>query len=94
MSNVYGNKVMSDGCVQKWTIKSKEGDIGIHEQGGQGRKIIATDNIKQVNRKICGRSRFTISKLSANSSHISRSACSHDTASPHTGSPQVKIEAI
>ena len=65
---------MSDGCVREWCRKFKEGRTDIHDEGGQGRKCEATEEIvEKVNQVVRERRRFTISELSVEFSEISRS---------------------
>jgi len=71
MSNVYGNNFMSDSCVRKWCRKFKVGYTDFHDEGGQGRKSVATEDIvEKVNEVVRERRSFTISEIS----QISRSA--------------------
>ena len=65
---------MSDGCVREWCRKFKEGRTDIHDEGGQGRKSVATEEIvEKVNQVVRERRRFTISELSVEFPEISRS---------------------
>lgn len=72
---VYGENIMSDSAVRKWCRIFQEGRTDVHDEGGQGRKSVATDDIvEQVNKVVRERRRFTISELSADFPAISRSA--------------------
>ena len=42
MSKVYGENFMSDGSVWEWCRKFKEGRTDVHDEGGHGRKSVAT----------------------------------------------------
>ena len=67
--------MMSDGSVREWCRKFKEGRIDDHDEGGQGRKSVATDDVvERVHRMVRERRRFTITELSADFPKISRSA--------------------
>ncbi|XP_031327821.1 protein GVQW3-like [Photinus pyralis] len=44
MSKVYGDNFMSDSMVRKWFREFKEGRTDVHDEGGQGRKSVATDD--------------------------------------------------
>lgn len=75
MSNVYGNNVMSDGSVREWCRKFKEGRTDVHDEGGQGRKSVATVGlVERVDQAVRCKRRFTISELSDEFPDISRSA--------------------
>ena len=39
---VYGENFMSDGSVREWCRKFKEGRTDVHDEGGHGRKSVAT----------------------------------------------------
>ena len=66
---------MSDGSVWEWCRKFKEGRIEVHDEGGQGRKSVATDAVvERVDRMVRKRRRFTITELSADFPEIYRSA--------------------
>ncbi|XP_063215963.1 histone-lysine N-methyltransferase SETMAR-like [Bacillus rossius redtenbacheri] len=75
MSVVYGENLMSDGVVREWCRKFREGRIDVHDEGGQGRKSVATDEtVQRVDAVVRERRRFTISELSEQFPLISRSA--------------------
>ena len=42
MSKVYGENFMSDGSVRERCRKFKEGRTDVHDEGGHGRKSVAT----------------------------------------------------
>ena len=72
LCNVYEENVMSDGSVREWCQKFKEGRIDVPDEGGLGRKSVATDDVvERVDGIDRERRRFTITELSAD---FSRSA--------------------
>ena len=42
MSKVYGENFMRDGSVREWCRKFKKGRTDVHDEGGHGRKSVAT----------------------------------------------------
>ena len=56
MSKVYGDNFMSDGSVREWCRKFKDGRTDVHDEGGHGRKSVATvglvERVDQVVRKV------------------------------------------
>ncbi|XP_035233307.1 uncharacterized protein LOC118205125 [Stegodyphus dumicola] len=75
MSRVYGNSFMSDGVVREWCRNFKDGRTDVHDEGGQGRKSVVTDDIVQrVDQAVKQNRRFTISKLSMKFPEVSRSS--------------------
>lgn len=75
MSRIYGEEFMSDGCVREWCRKFKEGRTDVHDEGGQGRKSVATVGlVEQVDQVVRNKRRFTISELEEEFPEISRSA--------------------
>ena len=75
MSKVYGENFMSDGSVREWCRKFKEGRTDVHDEGGHGRKSVATVGLVEcVDQVVRGKRRFTISELSEEFPEISRSA--------------------
>ncbi|XP_035204431.1 uncharacterized protein LOC118179366 [Stegodyphus dumicola] len=75
MSRVYGNSFMSDGVVREWCRKFKDGRTDVHDEGGQGRKSVATDDIVQrVDQAVKQNRRFAISELSMKFPDVSRSS--------------------
>ena len=62
---VYGDNVMSDSCVREWCRKLRNGSTDAHDEGGQGRHSIVTDELVQkVNQCVCGKCHFMIPELS------------------------------
>lgn len=75
MSRVYGESFISDGVVREWCRKFKDGRTDVHDEGGQGRKSVATDNLVQrVDEEVRGNRRFTINDLSIKFPEVSRSS--------------------
>ena len=46
MSRVFRDTFMSDG-VCEWGIKFKDGQTDVHDEGGQGCKLVTTDDTVQ-----------------------------------------------
>jgi len=40
---------MSDSCVREWCRKFRDGRTDMHDEGGQGRHSIVTDELDQKN---------------------------------------------
>ncbi|XP_035216956.1 uncharacterized protein LOC118190360 [Stegodyphus dumicola] len=75
MSRVYGNSFMSDAVVREWCRKFKDGRTDVHDEGGQGCKSVATDDIvQQIDQAVKQSRRFTISELSMKFPEVSRSS--------------------
>jgi histone-lysine N-methyltransferase SETMAR len=75
MSQVYGENFMSDGVVREWCRKFKYGRTDVHDEGGQGRKSVASeDRVQRVNHVVREKRRFTISELALEFPYISRSS--------------------
>ena len=70
---VYGNNVMSDSCVREWCGKFRDGRIDVHDEDGQGRHSIVTDELVQkVDQCLRGKRRFTMSIFSEEFPQTSR----------------------
>jgi hypothetical protein len=51
---VYGDNVLSDSCVREWRRKFRDGRADVHDEGGQERRSIVTDErIQKVVREFC-----------------------------------------
>ena len=74
MSKVYGENFMSDGSVREWCRKFKEGRTDVHDEGGNGRRSVATVGLVERDQVVRGKRRFTISELSEEFPQISMSA--------------------
>jgi len=75
MCQVYGEGLMSDGVVREWCRKFKEGRKDVHDEGGQGRKSIATDDlVNRVDEAVKNNRRFTLTSLSMEFPQVSRSS--------------------
>ena len=73
MCRVYGDNVMGDSCVREWCRKFRDGRTDMHDESGQERHSIATDELVQkVDQCLRGRRRFTISELSEEFPQTSR----------------------
>jgi transposase len=63
--HMYSDNVISDSCVREWCRKFRDGRTDVHDEGGQGRHPIVTDDLLQkVDQCVPGERRFTISELS------------------------------
>jgi transposase len=61
---VYGDNVMSDSCVRECCRKFRDGRTDMHNEGGQERHSIFTDElIQKVEQCLRGKRCFTISEL-------------------------------
>jgi len=49
LCHVYGDNIMSDSCVREWCRKFRDGRTDMHDEGGQGRHSIVTDELDQKN---------------------------------------------
>ena len=66
---------MRDGIVREWSQKFKDGRTNVHDEGGQGRKSVATDDIvQQIDQAVRETRRFTISELLMQFPEVSRPA--------------------
>lgn len=75
MSLVYGENCMSDSAVRKWCRKFTEGRTDVHDEGGQGRKSVASASlVDRVDQVVRDKRRFTITELSTEFPDISRSS--------------------
>uniref|UniRef100_A0A6P7GW82 Protein GVQW3-like n=1 Tax=Diabrotica virgifera virgifera TaxID=50390 RepID=A0A6P7GW82_DIAVI len=64
MCQVYGEGFMSDGVVREWCRKFKEGRNDVHDEGGQGRNSVITDELVQrVDEAVRNNCRFTLTSL-------------------------------
>jgi transposase len=73
LCHVYGDNVMSDSCVREWCRKFRDGRTNVHDEGGEGRHSIVTDELVQkVDQCVRGKRRFTISELSVEFLQTSR----------------------
>lgn len=74
ISEVYGEKTMSDGMVRKWVRAFKDGRTNVHDEERSGRPSVITEDLVQtVDEKVRVNRRFTITSLSSEFSQISRS---------------------
>jgi len=53
MSAVHGLNFMSDKCHKEWCKKFRDGRTDVHDEGGQGRPSLVTDNLVQHDDKVC-----------------------------------------
>ncbi|KAK7871540.1 hypothetical protein R5R35_010343 [Gryllus longicercus] len=75
MCQVYGEGFMSDGVVREWCRKFKEGRNDVHDEEGQGRKSVATDDlVYRVDEAVKKNRRFTLTSLSMEFPQVSRSS--------------------
>jgi len=73
LCHVYGDNFMSDSCVREWCRNFRDGRTDVQEEGGQERCSIVTDELVQIfDQCLRGKRRFTISELSEEFPHISR----------------------
>jgi len=73
VSRVYGEKFMTNGVVREWFRKFKSDRTDVHDEGGQGRKSVATDDLVQrVDEVVRDNRRFTISILSMKFPEVSK----------------------
>ena len=47
LCRVYSDNVMSESCVREWCRKFRDGRTDVHDEGGQGRHSIVTDELVQ-----------------------------------------------
>jgi hypothetical protein len=65
LCRVYGDNVMGDSCVREQCRKFRDGRTDVHEEGGQERRSIVTDElVRKVDHCLRGKRRFTISEQS------------------------------
>jgi len=75
LCRVYGDNVTSDSCVREWCRKFTDGHTDLHDECGQGRHSIVTDELVQkVDQYVRGKRRFTISEFSEEFPQNSRTA--------------------
>ena len=73
LCRVYGDTVMSNSCLREWCRKFRDGHTDVHDEGGQGRHSIVTDELVQkVDQCVRGKRRFTIPELSEKFPQTSR----------------------
>jgi len=90
LCRVYGDNVMSDSCVREWCRKFRDGGIDVHDEGGQERHSIVTDELVQkVDQCLRGKRRFTISELSEEFPQTSRTDCFVSNCHEQIGLPYV-----
>jgi len=78
---VYGDNVMSDGVVRKWVRIFNERRENVHDEARSGRPSLVNDDlVRKVNERVRDERRFTISDLSLQFPHISRTLL-YDTVS-------------
>ena len=65
LCHVYNDNVMSDSRVTEWCRKFRDGHTDVHDESGQGRHSIVTDElIQKVNQCVHEKRHFTKSELS------------------------------
>jgi transposase len=65
VSAMYGPNFMSDKYVREWCRKFCDGRTDVHDEGGEGRPSLVTDDlVRHVDKVVRERRRFTISELS------------------------------
>ena len=71
---MYDDNAMSDGMVRKWVrlILFNEGRENVHDEARSGRPSLVNDLVRKVNERVRDDRRFTISDLSLEFPHISR----------------------
>jgi len=73
LCRVYGGNIISGSCVREWCRKFRDGSTDMHDEGGQERHSIVTDELFQkVFQCFCGKRRFTILELSVEFLQTSR----------------------
>jgi len=89
MSAVYGPNFMSDKCVREWCRKFRDGRTDVHDEGGQGRPSLVTDDLVQhLDKVVRERRRFTISELSLQFPQVCRKVL-YEIVTKKTWLPQV-----
>jgi transposase len=64
---------MSEGTVRQWCTLFKDGQTKVHDEERSGRPSAVSDDLAQgIDQKICERWHFTVSELSFEFQHISR----------------------
>jgi hypothetical protein len=70
---VYGPNIMSEGSVRQWCRMFRNGRTNVHDDEWNGQPSVVNDDLVQsVNKKIRENRHFTISELSFEFPHISR----------------------
>lgn len=65
LTEVYGEKVISDGMVRKWVRQFNDGRTNVHDEARCGRPSVVSDElVEKVNENIRENRRFTIRMLS------------------------------
>ncbi|GFG34171.1 hypothetical protein Cfor_08156 [Coptotermes formosanus] len=73
MSAMYGPNFMSDICVTEWCRKFRDGRRDVHNEGGEGRPPLVTDDlVERCYKLVRERRRFTTSELSLEFPQVSR----------------------
>jgi len=68
LCRVYGDNIMGDSCVREWCRKFRDERTDVHDEGGQERRSIVTDELfRKIDQCLHGKRRFTISELSETS---------------------------
>jgi transposase len=92
MSAVYGPNFMSDTYVREWCRKFHDGRTDKHDEVGQGRPSLMTDELKQhIEKLVHKRCRFTTSALSLEFPQVSRMVL-YETVTKKTWLPQVSCQ--
>lgn len=74
LTEVSGEKIISDGMVRKWVWQFNDGRTNIHDKDRSGRPTVVSDElVEKVNEKICENKCFIIRILSDESPPISKS---------------------
>lgn len=64
MIQVYRKTFLSHNVVHEWCQKLKDGQANVHNEGGQGHKFVATEDlVQQVNQAVREKQSFTISEI-------------------------------
>jgi len=59
LCRVYGDNFMGDSCVREWCRKFRDGRTDVHDEGGQERRSIVTDELVQkVDQCLRGKTSF------------------------------------
>ena len=70
---VYGDNAKSDGMVRKWVRMFNEGRENVHDEARSGRPSLVNDDlVRKFNERVRDDRCFTISDLSLQFPHISR----------------------
>jgi len=82
---VCGDNATRDGMVRKWVRMFNEGRENVHDEAPSGRQSLVNDDVvRKVNERVRDDRLFTISDLSLNFLHISRTLL-YDIVSSHLG---------